>query len=75
MNKELRAIVSNVLESNLAIMSAFISLASALTEEQQAAVLEPLAKAKQANSTMERKRLSLSRVSFPNFHKTHQGVP
>ena len=52
MNKELRAIVSNVLESNLAIMSAFISLASALTEEQQAAVLEPLAKAKQANEAL-----------------------
>ena len=52
MNKELRAIVSNVLESNLAIMSAFISLASSLTEEQQVQVLEPLAKAKEANQAL-----------------------
>jgi hypothetical protein len=52
MNKELKAVVSNVLESNLAIMSAFIALASALTEEQQAEVLEPLAKAKEANQAL-----------------------
>ena len=52
MNKELKAVVSNVLESNLAIMSAFIALASALGEEQQAAVLEPLAKAKEANEAL-----------------------
>ena len=52
MNKELRAIVGNVLESNLAIMSAFIALASSLTEEQQVQVLEPLAKAKQANQAL-----------------------
>ena len=52
MNKELRAVVSNVLESNLAMMSAFLSLASALSEEQQAAVLEPLAKAKDANQAL-----------------------
>ena len=52
MNRELRAIVSNVLESNLAIMSAFISLASSLTEEQQVQVLEPLARAKAANQAL-----------------------
>jgi len=52
MNKELKAVVSNVLESNLAIMSAFISLASSLTEEQQVQVLEPLARAKQANQAL-----------------------
>ena len=52
MNKELKAIVSNILESNLAIMSAFISLASSLTEEQQVQVLEPLARAKQANQAL-----------------------
>jgi hypothetical protein len=52
MNKELKAIVSNVLESNLAIMTAFISLASSLTEEQQVQVLEPLAKAKEANQAL-----------------------
>ena len=50
MNKELKAIVSNVLESNLAMMSAFISLASSLTEEQQLQVLQPLGKAKEAES-------------------------
>ena len=52
MNKELRVIVSAVLESNLAMMSAFIALASSLTDEQQVQVLEPLAKAKQANQVL-----------------------
>ena len=52
MNKELKAIVSNVLESNLAMMSAFISLASSLTEEQQVQVLQPLGKAKEANQAL-----------------------
>ena len=52
MNKELKAVVSNVLESNLAMMTAFISLASSLTEEQQAQVLAPLAKAKEANQAL-----------------------
>jgi hypothetical protein len=52
MNKELKAIVSNVLESNLAMMSAFISLASSLTEEQQLQVLQPLGKAKEANQAL-----------------------
>jgi hypothetical protein len=52
MNKELRAVVSSVLESNLAMMSAFISLASALGEEQQAEVLAPLEKAKEANQAL-----------------------
>ena len=52
MNKELRAVVSNVLESNLAMMTAFISLASSLTEEQQAQVLAPLGKAKEANQAL-----------------------
>ena len=52
MNKELKAVVSNVLESNLAIMSAFISLASSLSDEQQAQVLEPLGRAKQANQAL-----------------------
>ena len=52
MNKELKVIVSNLLESNLAIMSAFISLASSLTEEQQAQVLQPLDRAKQANQAL-----------------------
>jgi hypothetical protein len=52
MNKELRAIVGSVLESNLAVMSAFIALASSLTEEQQAQVLQPLEKARQANQAL-----------------------
>ncbi|HZM43378.1 MAG TPA: hypothetical protein VFC14_01010 [Burkholderiales bacterium] len=52
MNKELRAVVANVLESNLAMMSAFISLASSLTEEQQVQVLAPLGKAKEANQAL-----------------------
>ena len=52
MDKELKAIVSNVLESNLALMSAFIALASSLTEEQQVQVLAPLAKAKEANQAL-----------------------
>ena len=52
MNKELKAVVSNVLESNLAMMSAFISLASSLTEEQQVQVLAPLGKAKEANQAL-----------------------
>lgn len=52
MNKELKAIVGNVLESNLAMMSAFISLASSLTEEQQLQVLQPLGKAKEANQAL-----------------------
>jgi len=52
MNKELRAIVSSVLESNLAVMTAFIALASSLTEEQQVQVLQPLEKAKQANQAL-----------------------
>ena len=52
MNKELRAVVSNVLESNLALLTAFIALASSLTEEQQVQVLEPLEKAKLANQAL-----------------------
>ena len=52
MNKELRTVVANVLESNLAMMSAFISLASSLTEEQQVQVLAPLGKAKEANQAL-----------------------
>ena len=52
MNKELRAVVGHVLESNLAVMTAFIALASSLTEEQQVQVLEPLEKAKQANQAL-----------------------
>ena len=52
MNKELRIIVSSVLESNLAVMTAFIALASSLTEEQQAQVLQPLDKARQANQAL-----------------------
>ena len=52
MNKELRAVVSSVLESNLAVMTAFIALASSLTEEQQVQVLQPLERAKQANQAL-----------------------
>ena len=52
MNKELRAVVSSILESNLAVMTAFIALASSLTEEQQVQVLQPLERAKQANQAL-----------------------
>lgn len=52
MNKDLRAVVSSVLESNLAVMTAFIALASSLTEEQQVQVLQPLERAKQANQAL-----------------------
>jgi hypothetical protein len=52
MNKELKTIVGNVLESNLALISAFIALASSLTEEQQVQVLQPLENAKRANQAL-----------------------
>ena len=52
MNQVLKDILSNVLQSNLAVLGAFIALSSSLTEEQQQKLLESLDSMKQANQAL-----------------------
>lgn len=52
MNKELKAIVGNVLQNNLAVLGAFIALSPALAEDQQQKLLESLDTMKQANQAL-----------------------
>jgi hypothetical protein len=42
MNKDLKAVVGHVLQSNLAVLGAFIAVSSALPEAEQARLLESL---------------------------------
>ena len=52
MDHELKAIVGNVLQSNLAVLGAFIALSPALGEEQQQKLLEALDTMKKANQAL-----------------------
>lgn len=52
MDHELKAIVGNVLQSNLAVLGAFIALSPALAEEQQQKLLEALDTMKKANQAL-----------------------
>lgn len=52
MNKELKAVVGNVLQNNLAVLGAFIALSPSLGEEQQHKLLESLDTMKQANQAL-----------------------
>jgi hypothetical protein len=52
MDNELKAVVGNVLQSNLAVLSAFIALSPSLAEEQQQTLLESLDTMRQANQAL-----------------------
>ena len=52
MNQELRDVVSNVLQNNLAVLGAFIALSSSLSEEQQQKLLDSLDTMKKANQAL-----------------------
>jgi Pyruvate/2-oxoacid:ferredoxin oxidoreductase gamma subunit len=52
MNKELKVVVANVLQSNLAMLGAFIAVSSTLPEEQQAQLLQSLENVKRANQAL-----------------------
>ena len=52
MNKELKAVVGNVLQSNLAVLGAFIALSPSLADEQQQKLLESLETMKTANQAL-----------------------
>jgi hypothetical protein len=52
MNKELKAVVSNVLQNNLAVLAAFIVLSPSLADDQQQKLLESLGTMKKANQAL-----------------------
>ena len=52
MDHELKAIVGNVLQSNLAVLGAFIALSPTLAEDQQQKLLEALDTMKKANQAL-----------------------
>jgi Pyruvate/2-oxoacid:ferredoxin oxidoreductase gamma subunit len=52
MNKELKIVVANVLQSNLAMLGAFIAVSSVLPEDQQAQLLQSLENVKRANQAL-----------------------
>ena len=52
MDHELKAIVGNVLQSNLAVLGAFIALSPSLAEDQQQKLLEALDTMKKANQAL-----------------------
>ena len=52
MDPELKAIIGNVLKSNLAVLGAFIAISPSLAEEQQQKLLESLETMKQANQAL-----------------------
>ena len=52
MNKDLQAVVGNVLQSNLAVLGAFIAISSSLPEEQQGKLLESLDTMRGANQAL-----------------------
>jgi hypothetical protein len=52
MNKDLKTVVGNVLQSNLAVLGAFIAISSSLPEEQQAKLLESLDTMRTANQAL-----------------------
>lgn len=52
MNKDLQAVVGHVLQSNLAVLGAFIAISSSLPEEAQAKLLESLDTMRNANQAL-----------------------
>src|SRR5215212_2040905 len=52
MDQDLRDVVGNVLQNNLAVLGAFIALSSSLDEEQQQKLLESLDTMKKANQAL-----------------------
>jgi hypothetical protein len=52
MNKELKAVVGHVLQSNLAVLGAFIAISPSLPEEQQHKLLESLDTMKTASQAL-----------------------
>jgi hypothetical protein len=52
MNKDLQAVVGYVLQSNLAVLGAFIAISSSLPEEAQGKLLESLDTMRSANQAL-----------------------
>ena len=52
MNKDLKAVVGHVLQSNLAVLGAFIAVSPALPEAEQAKLLESLDTMRGANQAL-----------------------
>jgi hypothetical protein len=52
MDTDTKAVVSFILQSNLAVLGAFIAISPALPEEQQAKLLEALDTMKTANQAL-----------------------
>ena len=52
MDQDLRGVVGNVLQNNLAVLGAFIALSSMLDEAQQQKLLESLDTMKKANQAL-----------------------
>jgi hypothetical protein len=52
MNKELKAVVSKVLQNNLAVLAAFIVLSPSLADDQQQKLLESLGTMRKANQAL-----------------------
>jgi len=52
MDSDLKAVVSSILQSNLAVLGAFIAISPALPEEQQQKLLEALDTMKTANQAL-----------------------
>ena len=52
MDSDLKAVVSNILQSNLAVLGAFIAISPSLPEEQQQKLLEALDTMKTANQAL-----------------------
>ena len=52
MTKDLQAVVGHVLQSNLAVLGAFIAISSSLPEDAQAKLLESLDTMRSANQAL-----------------------
>jgi hypothetical protein len=52
MDSDIKAVVSHVLQSNLAVLGAFIAISPGLPEEQQEKLLEALDTMKTANQAL-----------------------
>ena len=52
MNKDLKAVVGHVLQSNLAVLGAFIAISPSLPEAEQAKLLESLDTMRSANQAL-----------------------
>jgi hypothetical protein len=52
MNKQLKAVVGNLLQNNLAVLGAFIVISQSLADDQQHKLLESLDTMKNANQAL-----------------------